>query len=210
LGRGVCQDEEAPMRSLTFLGRAALVFALAAVTALSVMAEDKKDDEKKEPDVIFVPTPQEVVNKMLEVAKVTKDDVVYDLGCGDGRIVCTAARKYGCKAYGFDIDPDRIKDSEASKAKEKKDVQKLITFEKKDIFKLDLSKATVITLYLLPDLNVKLIPQLKKLKAGSRIVSHAFDMRGVKEEQKLVVKTKDDREHDVYLWKIPLKFEKEK
>jgi hypothetical protein len=86
----------------------------------------------------------------------------------------------------------------------------LITLEKKDIFKLDLGKATVITLYLLPDLNIKLIPQLKKLKAGSRIVSHAFDMRGTKEEQKLVVKTKDDREHDVYLWKIPLKFEKEK
>jgi ribosomal protein L11 methylase PrmA len=203
------KDEEAPMRSLQFLGRATLVFSLVAVTAMAVMAEDKKEkDEKTEPDVIFVPTPQEVVDKMLETAKVTKDDVVYDLGCGDGRIVCTAARKYGCKAVGFDIDPDRIKDSEANKAKEKKDVQKLITFQKKDIFKVDLSKASVITLYLLPDLNVKLIPQLKKLKAGSRIVSHAFDMRGVKEDKKLVVKTKDDREHDVYLWTIPLKFEK--
>src|SRR5262245_52898618 len=119
------KDEEAPMRSLQFLGRATLVFSLVAVTALAVMAEEKKDDkEKTEPDVIFVPTPQEVVDKMLETAKVTKDDVVYDLGCGDGRIVCTAARKYGCKAVGFDIDPDRIKDSEANKAKEKKDVQK--------------------------------------------------------------------------------------
>jgi hypothetical protein len=82
------------MRSLKFLGRAALVLSVVAVTAFAVTAEDKKEkDEKTEPDVIFVPTPQEVVNKMLETAKVTKDDVVYDLGCGDGRIVCTAARK---------------------------------------------------------------------------------------------------------------------
>src|SRR5271165_5532192 len=123
------------MRSLTVLG----------LTALAVIAADdtKKGDEKTEPDVIFVPTPQEVVDKMLEMAKVTKDDVVYDLGCGDGRIVCTAAKKYGCKAYGFDIDPDRIKDSEANKAKLEADTQKLVTFQKKDIFTLDLSKASV-------------------------------------------------------------------
>jgi len=195
------------MRSLKVLGRTALALSVLAFAAFAVIAAD---DEKKEPDVIFVPTPQEVVEKMLETAKVTKDDIVYDLGCGDGRIVCTAARKYKCKAFGYDIDPDRIKDSEGSKAKEKEDIQKLITFQKKDIFTLDLSKATVVTLYLLPELNVKLIPQLKKMKEGSRIVSHAFDMRGVKEEQKLLVKTKDDREVDVYLWKIPLKFEKEK
>jgi precorrin-6B methylase 2 len=200
------------MRSLKVLGRTALALALVSFTAFAVIAADdsKKDDEKKEPDVIFVPTPQEVVEKMLELAKVTKDDVVYDLGCGDGRIVCTAAKKYKCKAVGFDIDPERIKDSEATKAKLDADIQKLVTIEKKDIFKVDLSKATVVTLYLLPDLNVKLIPQLKKMKEGSRIVSHAFDMRGVKEEQKVAVKTKDDREYDIYLWKIPLKFEKEK
>jgi precorrin-6B methylase 2 len=199
------------MRDLKVLGGAALVLSLAVFAAFGLMAVDARaDDEKKEPDVIFVPTPQEVVDKMLEVAKVTKDDVVYDLGCGDGRIVCTAAKTYKCKAIGFDIDPDRIKDSEATKAKLDKDIQSLVTIEKKDIFKVDLSKASVVTLYLLPDLNVKLIPQLKKMKAGSRIVSHAFDMRGVTPEQKLVVKTKDDREHDVYLWKIPLKFEKEK
>lgn len=84
-------------------------------------------------------------------------------------------------------------------------MQKLAKFEQKDIFKQDLSAASVVTLYLLPDLNVKLVPQLKKLKPGSRIVSHAFDMRGYKPDQKLTVKTKDDREHDVYLWTIPLK-----
>ncbi len=198
------------MRDLKVLGGAALALSLAAFVALSAMAvHAKADDEKTEPDVIFVPTPQEVVDKMLEVAKVTKDDVVYDLGCGDGRIVCSAAKAYKCKAVGFDINPERIKESEANKAKLDKDIQKLVSFEKKDIFKLDLSNATVVTLYLLPDLNVRLIPQLKKLKAGSRIVSHAFDMRGVKEDLKLTVKDNEGLDKDIYLWKVPLVFVKE-
>jgi precorrin-6B methylase 2 len=202
------------MRYLNLFARASLVAALLAFAVVSGTAADDKDkskDEKTEPDVVFVPTPQEVVEKMLEVAKVTKDDVVYDLGCGDARIPCTAAKKYKCKATGFDIDPERIKDSEATKAKLDKDIQKLVTIKKQDIFKVDLSDATVITLYLLPDLNVKLIPQLKKLKKGSRIVSHAFDMKGVTPDKgyPIKVKTKDGLEHDVYLWTTPLKFEKE-
>jgi len=194
------------MHHFLVFGRTALAVALVTLGTVAVIAADDKE-EKTEPDVIFVPTPQEVVEKMLELAKVTSKDVVYDLGCGDGRIVLTAARKYGCKAVGFDVDPERIKDCKANFAKEKKEVQKLVKFERKDIFKQDLSPASVITLYLLPDLNVKLVPQLKKLKPGSRIVSHAFDMRGYKPDQKITVKTKDDREHDIYLWTIPLKAE---
>jgi SAM-dependent methyltransferase len=198
------------------LFRTSLIAALICLAACSEVKKTNGQDEDKpkdkKPDVIYVPTPQEVVNKMLEVAKVTKDDVVYDLGCGDGRIVCTAARKYGCKAIGYDIDPDRIKDSEANKAREKKDVQKLITFQKKDIFTLDLSKATVVTLYLLPSLNVKLIPQLKKLKPGCRIVSHSFAMEGVTPEKGYPIKAKDSDGfgRDVYLWTTPLKIEKAK
>jgi len=192
------------MRYLKVLLTVALAVAVLATSGLTTSADDKK---KKEPDVIFVPTPHEVVEKMLELAKVTKDDVVYDLGCGDGRIVCTAAKKYGCKATGFDIDPERIKDSMATKSKLDKDVQKLVEIKNEDIFELDLSKANVITLYLLPDLNVKLVPQLMKLKDGSRIVSHAFDMRGYKPDKVVTVKTKDDREHTVYLWTTPLKKE---
>ena len=164
-------------------------------------------DEDKRPDVICVPTPQKVVDKMLELAKVKKTDLVYDLGCGDGRIVCTAAKKYGCKAVGYDIDPQRIKDSEANKAKLDKAAQKLVSFHKKDIFTLDLSKANVITLYLLPSLNVKLIPQLEKLKPGSRIVSHDFDMEGVTPDKTVKVEA-DGREHTIYLWTTPLKKEK--
>ena len=160
----------------------------------------------RKPDVIYVPTPQEVVDKMLELAEVKKDDLVYDLGCGDGRIVVTAAQKYGCRGVGYDINPKRIKESLDNV--EKNNVGNLVRIEQEDIFTLDLSEANVITLYLLPSLNVKLIPQLEKLKPGSRIVSHDFDMRGVTPDK--VVKINSDNEyseHTVYLWTIPLKKE---
>jgi precorrin-6B methylase 2 len=164
----------------------------------------EEEAETRVPDVVFVPTPQDVVDKMLEMAKVTKDDLVYDLGCGDGRIVVTAAKKYGCKAFGFDIDPQRIKESRENVAKN--GVGNLVTIEQKDIFTLDLSHVNVVTLYLLPSLNVKLIPQLDKLKPGSRIVSHDFDMEGVQPDQVVQVTTGDNGvEHTVYLWTTPLK-----
>ena len=163
--------------------------------------------EPKRPDVIFVPTPQEVVDKMLELAQVTKDDVVYDLGCGDGRIVVTAAKKFGCRAFGFDVDPERIQESKENV--EKNGVGNLATIEQKDIFTLDLSKANVITLYLLPSLNVKLIPQLEKLKPGCRIVSHDFDMRGVTPDKVVTVDGDGGYGHQVYLWTTPLKKEAE-
>jgi precorrin-6B methylase 2 len=170
---------------------------------LDESSEDSEEKETKTPDVIFVPTPQEVVDRMLELAQVTKDDLVYDLGCGDGRIVATAAKKYGCKAIGFDIDPQRIKESKET-VKEN-GVEDLVQIREEDIFKLDLSEASVVTLYLLPSLNVKLIPQLEKLKPGCRIVSHAFDMRGVKPDKVETVEGESGSEHTVYLWTTPLK-----
>ncbi len=157
----------------------------------------------RKPDVVYVPTPMAVVDKMLELAQVKQGDIVYDLGCGDGRIVVTAAKRFGCKAYGYDIDPQRVAESLDNVAKE--GVGHLVTIEQKDIFTLDLSKADVVTLYLLPSLNVKLIPQLDKLRPGSRIVSHDFDMRGVKPDQ--VVQVTGDGtyiSHTVYLWTCPL------
>ena len=152
---------------------------------------------------------------MLELAEVKKGDIVYDLGCGDGRIVVTAAKKFGVKAYGFDINPERVKESLENVKTNK--VEHLVTIKEADIFELDLSEATVVTLYLLPDLNVKLMPQLRKLKPGSRIVSHDFDMRGAKplKVEKVVVKRQDgdnsyvhEGEHTIYLWKVPWEEEK--
>jgi tRNA G37 N-methylase Trm5 len=168
----------------------------------------KTDDEDKadrEPDVVYWPTPQPVVDKMLELAQVKKDDVVYDLGCGDARILVTAAMKYGCKGFGWDINPVRVKESLENVKKNK--VEELVTVKKGDIFTLDLKDANVVTLYLLPELNVRLMPQLEKLKHGSRIVSHDFDMRGAKPKQKVTVKAKNhmgiEGEHTIYLWVVP-------
>jgi SAM-dependent methyltransferase len=171
--------------------------------------EPEKDVEKvRAPDVIFVPTSQDVVDKMLELAEVKKDDLVYDLGCGDGRIVVTAAKRYGCKAVGYDIDPQRVEESLENVRKNK--IGHLVRIEQKDIFSLDLSEASVITLYLLPRLNVKLIPQLEKLKPGSRIVSHDFRMKGVEPDKVVkLTSTEDHTEHKVYLWTSPLKKKEE-
>jgi len=161
----------------------------------------------REPDVIYVPTPQVVVDRMLELAQVTKDDLLYDLGCGDGRIVVTAAKEYGSRAVGYDIARKRIKESLANV--EKNNVGHLVRIEQKDVFTLDLSEANVVTLYLLPSLNVKLIPQLEKLKPGSRIVSHDFDMEGVKPDKIITIEDEEDDygDHTVYLWTTPLKKE---
>lgn len=162
---------------------------------------------EKEPDVIYVPTPNDVVDRMLELANVQKDDLLYDLGCGDGRIVVTAAKRFGCKAVGYDIDPKRVKESLENVATN--NVGDLVTIEQKDIFTLDLSNADVITLYLLPSLNVKLIPQLKKLKAGSRIVSHDFRMRGVKPDKVVnLTSSEDNAQHQIFLWTAPIKSKK--
>ena len=160
---------------------------------------------KRTPDVIYVPTPQPVVDKMLEMAKVTKKDVVYDLGCGDGRIPVTAAKRYGAKALGVDLDPDRI--DEAMENVRSNKVEHLVTIEEGDVFELDLRPASVVTIYLLPELNVKLLPQLRKLKPGSRVVTHDFDIEGVEPIDHYTWKASDDpdaEEHYVFLYKAPL------
>ena len=180
-------------------GPALLGAASASVTSAdaSLGAAQAATAQKKGPDVIFVPTPTEVVEAMLKAAKVTKNDVVYDLGCGDGRIVITAAKEYGARGIGIDIDPQRI--SEARANAEKAGVTDRVKFLEQDLFETDFHEATVVTLYLLPSLNIKLRPKLwKELKPGTRIVSHAFDMGDWKPEQEIDV---DGR--TVYLWTVP-------
>jgi ribosomal protein L11 methylase PrmA len=147
----------------------ALVFTLSAGLAFAQPAATPK------PDVPYVPTPQPVVDKMLDLAKVGKNDILYDLGCGDGRIVITAAKERGARGVGLDINPLRIEEAERN-AKEAGVTDK-VDFRVGNIFAADFSKATVVTLYLLPNVNRKLRPQLwKQLEVGTRVVSHDFDM----------------------------------
>jgi SAM-dependent methyltransferase len=166
------------------------------------------DDEAPALDIEFVPTPDNVVKKMLEVAEIREGDVVYDLGCGDGRLVVAAAKKYGVKGFGFDLDPVRVKEARANV--EKAGVGHLVTIEQKNIFDVDLSPASVVTLYLLPSINVRLIPQLKKLKDGARVISHDFGMEGVLYDDVWTIVAKHHRpppatrDHYVYKWVMPL------
>ena len=126
-------------------------------------------------DVPYVPTPMETVRKMLDMGKVDRNDLVYDLGCGDGRIVITAAKERGARGVGIDLNPRRIE--EANENAKTAGVTERVKFMVGDLFEADFSPATVVTLYLLPDVNVKLRPQLwRQLKAGTRVVSHSFDM----------------------------------
>jgi len=157
-------------------------------------------------DAPFVTTPQDIVDAMLALAGLTSDDVLYDLGCGDGRIVVSAAKQFGCRAVGYDNNPERIKECLENAAKYQ--VEDLVAFHQEDIFTLDLSGASVVTLYLLPRLNVKLIPQLEKLKPGSRIISHDFDMQGVTPDKVIRVYSEEQqRDHTLYLWTTPLHLE---
>jgi SAM-dependent methyltransferase len=141
-------------------------------------------------DVPYVPTPQNVVDEMLTLANVTKDDVLYDLGCGDGRLVITAVKKFGAKrGFGVDIDPQRIADR--------------VSFAVQDLFQTDLKDATVVTLYLLPAVNLKLRPKLlSDLKPGTRVVSHSFDMGDWKPDKTITVQPGGQILH---LWTIPAK-----
>jgi precorrin-6B methylase 2 len=160
----------------------------------------KIDDEGKK-IVPYVPTPQEVVDRMLELAQVKKGDVVYDLGSGDGRIVVTAAKKYGVKAIGFEIDPERIKES-AENIK-KAGVGDLVEIRQQDIRTVDLSQASVLTMYLLPEVNLMIRPNIwKQMKPGSRVVSHDFDMGDWKPLKKENIKDASSWDHTLYLWHV--------
>jgi cyclopropane fatty-acyl-phospholipid synthase-like methyltransferase len=181
------------MRSLRVTLAATLLAALVAVPVALAQTP-----VKKQPDVIYVPTPQPVVDAMLELAKVKRSDVVYDLGSGDGRIVITAAKKYGASGVGFEIDPALVKKARANAAAA--GVSDRVRFVTQDLFTADLSRASVVTLYLLQSINERLRPKLvRQLKPGARIVSHVFNMGPEwPPEQTVTV----DRSR-IFLWSIP-------
>jgi len=164
-------------------------------------AHAQQSDLESKKIVPYVPTPQEVVERMLEWAQVKKGDVVYDLGSGDGRIVITAAKKYGVKAIGFEIDPDRIRESRENIRKE--GVGNLVEIREQDIRTVDLSPASVLTMYLLPEVNLMLRPNIwKQMQPGSRVVSHDFDMGDWKPLRSETIKDRSGWDHTLYLWRV--------
>jgi cyclopropane fatty-acyl-phospholipid synthase-like methyltransferase len=172
---------------------------LAAVVSVLPIAAQQAPTQAplRRPDIHWVPTPPAVVDAMLKLADVKPTDVVYDLGCGDGIIVTTAAQKYGARAVGIDIDPQRVK--EATERAQKMGVSDKVEIRQEDLFEADIKDATVVTLYLLQSLNIKLMPKLKKeLKPGTRVVSQSFSMGDEWPPEKTV----DVDGRPVYLWTI--------
>jgi len=173
-----------------------LLFAL-CVSAPSIEAQ--KAPPLRAPDVHYEPSSPAIVEAMLKLADVTKDDIVYDLGCGDGRIAIAAVQKFGAHGVGIDIDPQRIK--EANENARKAGVTGRVKFLNEDLFEADIRKATVVTLYLFPWVNLKLRPKLwNDLKPGTRIVSHSHDMGDWPPEKEI-----EADGHKIYFWTIPAK-----
>jgi predicted RNA methylase len=174
----------------------AVGLAVLLVLPASVHIAAQEGAPSRQPDVVFVPTPAAVVDAMLKLAKVTSNDVVYDLGSGDGRIVIAAAKAYGARGVGIDIDPERTREATANARAS--GVADKVTFRTEDLFTADISAATVVTLYLSPPINSRLAGKLmKELKPGTRIVSHAFDLGSWKPQQRVVV---NDR--PIFLWTV--------
>jgi SAM-dependent methyltransferase len=191
----------------------AILAVIVAACATAQNAEVKQETQQATPtatqqpqaikkDVPYVPTPQNVVNEMLTLANVTKDDVVYDLGCGDGRLVITAVQKFGARrGFGVDIDPQRIAESNANA--KTAGVTDRVSFAVQDLFQTDMKEASVVTLYLLPAVNLKLRPKLlSELRPGTRVVSHSFDMGDWKPDKTVTVQPGGQV---LYLWTIPAK-----
>jgi SAM-dependent methyltransferase len=168
--------------------------AIADAPSAAALLLAQSESPQRAPDVPFVATPTEVVDQMLRLGKVGSDDVLYDLGSGDGRIVIAAAKKFGTRGLGVDIDPARVREARENATKE--GVADKVKFVQQDLFQTDLSRATVVTLYLLPKINLKLRPKLmRELKPGTRVVSHNYDMGDWKPDQVVEVGS-----HIVYLW----------
>jgi SAM-dependent methyltransferase len=174
-----------------------LILALLGVSALAQIPLSVPEVDIHAP---YVTTPYPVVEAMLALAHTKKSDIVYDLGCGDGRVVIAAAKRHGAHGVGVDINPERIQEAQANAKRE--GVESLVRFKEQSVYDVDLREATVVTLYLLPDINRKLLPKLQgELKPGTRIVSHTFDLGSWKP-----VQTKNIAGEQIFLWRIPKRF----
>jgi SAM-dependent methyltransferase len=160
--------------------------------------------QTRTPDVVYVGTPYDVVSKMIRLAGVKKQDAVYDLGCGDGRMVILAAEKHACRGTGYDIDPERVAAALANVRRHR--VTHLVSIVQQDILTLDFGNADVLLLYLHPDLMKKLLPQFEKLKPGARLVSHEYAVPGCEADAALRVTSNEDNvSHTIFLYTVPLR-----
>jgi SAM-dependent methyltransferase len=180
--------------------------ALLILIVNPVSAEDNTEEPKwiQIPDVVYVGTPYDVVAEMLHMAQVRKDDLLVDLGCGDARILVLAAQKYGSRGIGYEIDPDMVRASRRNV--EENNLSDLVQIIQADIFTVDISKADILPIYLLPEMNLKLLPQFETLKPGSRLVFHNYDLEGFVTDRKVeVISNEDNSIHTLYLYTTPLK-----
>lgn len=178
---------------------------LAAALGIGAWQLWRNASPRDEPDVIFTPTPPEAIDKMFELAAVTRDDVVYDLGCGDARILIEAAKRYGCRTVGWELRKEKVEESRRNA--QAAGVGHLVHIHEGNIFDADLSECTVLCIYLLPTVNTKLIPQMEKMRPGSRIVSYKFDMPGTRPKKVAQFRNEMGIDRTVYLWTIPLERE---
>jgi SAM-dependent methyltransferase len=184
--------------------RKSIPYCLVFSMLFATFAAAQTAQQRREPDVPYVPTTEQAVEAMLKLADVKKSDVVYDLGCGDGRIVIAAAKTFGARGVGIDINPVRI--SEAKENARKAGVENLVRFEENDLFKADIREASVVTLFLLSSVNLKLRPKLlQDLKPGTRVVSNTFDMGDWKPEKEVNVDGAESYylSRKLYLWTVP-------
>ena len=180
--------------------------ALLILIRAPLNAEEHTEEPKwvQTPDVVYVGTPYDVVSEMLRMAQVDKDDLVVDLGCGDARMLVLAAQKYGSRGIGYEIDPDMVRASRRNV--EKNNVADLVRIIQADIFTVDISEADVLPIYLLPEMNLQLVPQLETLKPGSRLVFHNYDLEGFVPDRRVeIISNEDNSTHRLWLHTIPLK-----
>ncbi|MBN2317710.1 MAG: 50S ribosomal protein L11 methyltransferase [Acidobacteria bacterium] len=179
-----------------------IIAALSLSTVLPLKGEEPT--YMRTPDVVYVGTPYDLVSEMLRLAQVKKDDLVVDLGCGDARMLVLAAQKYGSRGIGYEIDPDMVRVSRENI--EKNNVGDLVKIIQADIFTVDIREADVLPAYLLPEMNLKLLPQLDTLKPGSRLVFHNYDIEGIIPDKTVeVISNEDNSSHTLYLYTTPLK-----
>ena len=183
-----------------------IVIAAALTAGVGLKAGVQRDplEQARTPDVVYVGTPYDVAARMLRMARVKRGEVIYDLGCGDGRMLILAAQKYGCRGYGFDIDPERVAAAQDNARRNR--VAHLVTIIQADLFTVDFGEADVLMLYLLPEINKKLLPKFRQLKAGSRLVFHDYDLEGIEVDDSIrIFSNEDGAGHSLFLYTTPLR-----